>query len=423
LDYISLLRPARPIGDLWVILLLILAAALRVGWVWHLSTAAPPLSALPDQVEYLELASNLRDGNGLSFQDPRLADRLYGYRMPGYPAFLALFSGNLLAIRLTQALLDASAVLAVYWLARRWGGLGAARLAAGAIAFNPFLIYFCGLILSETLFSGMLIWGMTLLALSRRPIGWIVGIGLLIASIYVRPSAIALPLILGLCGALVNPANRRPYDWKWSPPVGTLVIALTVLALLPWAWRNKRALGAWIWTTTNGGITLYDGFNPDATGASDQRFVAKMPQLQKMDEVDRDRYFTAAARRFIHDNPRRVAELTLLKIARTWSPMPLSDEYGRDPRLVGVSLAYMVPFYLLILAGLWLAPAPRTVKAFLMAPAVYFTLVHAASVGSLRYRIPADVPMAVIAGFAASRPGRSRAVANVPLPETSAAVR
>jgi hypothetical protein len=61
----------------------------------------------------------------------------------------------------------------------------------------------------------------------------------------------------------------------------------------------------------------------------------------------------------------------------------------------------MVPFYLVILVGLWLGPAPRAAKMFLAAPAVYFTMAHAVSVGSLRYRIPADVPMAVLVALAA----------------------
>ena len=44
------------------------------------------------------------------------------------------------------------------------------------------------------------------------------------------------------------------------------VLMVTVL-LFPWACRNHRLLGRWIWTTTNGGITAYDGFRPGATGA------------------------------------------------------------------------------------------------------------------------------------------------------------
>ena len=59
---------------------------------------------------------------------------------------------------------------------------------------------------------------------------------------------------------------------------------------------------------------------------------------------------------------------------------------------------YSVPFDLLVIWGLWRGSLPRAAKVFLILPALYFTLVHACSVGSLRYRIPAEVPMAVLLG-------------------------
>jgi hypothetical protein len=53
---------------------------------------------------------------------------------------------------------------------------------------------------------------------------------------------------------------------------------------------------------------------------------------------------------------------------------------------------------------------PASAKVLLIAPAVYLTVAAAASVGSLRYRIPAEVPMAVIAAAApAVVLGRERA--------------
>jgi hypothetical protein len=125
-----------------------------------------------------------------------------------------------------------------------------------------------------------------------------------------------------------------------------------------------------------------------------------MPQLNSMDEVGRSRYLGDLAMQYARQEPLRVLELCLIKIARTWSPIPLSAEYGTNARLVAVAAAYMIPFYLVVLVGLWLGPAPRAAKVFLAAPAVYFTLAHAISVGSLRYRIPADLPLAVVAGLA-----------------------
>jgi hypothetical protein len=55
------------------------------------------------------------------------------------------------------------------------------------------------------------------------------------------------------------------------------------------------------------------------------------------------------------------------------------------------------------LAGLFSPSLPGSAKMFLLAPAVYLTVVHAMSVGSLRYRIPAEVPMAVIAAACVAR--------------------
>lgn len=393
-----------------LVVILMVAAALRLAWVAQLPADDSSLSRLPDQREYLELGANLGDGRGLFFVDPRFADTVYAYRTPGYPLLVALCGAEVRLIRVVQALIDTSSVLAVFLLARRWLSRGLALFCAVLIAVNPFLIYFCGLILTESLFASMLAWGMVLLVMRRRAdlrmpprwgLAWGFGAVLLAASVLVRPSAIALPLLLGVTAAFVNRDYRLPYDWRWSPPVATLCLAVTVLALLPWAWRNSRVVGAWLWSTTNTGITLYDGLNPDATGASDQRFVRSMPQLRSMNETQRSEYLGDLAWRFVRRQPLRAVELAGMKIARLWSPIPLSSDYGTDRRLVAIALAYMVPLYALIVLGLWLAPASRSIKMYLLAPAIYFTIAHAITIGSLRYRVPSDLPMAVIAGLGA----------------------
>jgi hypothetical protein len=51
----------------------------------------------------------------------------------------------------------------------------------------------------------------------------------------------------------------------------------------------------------------------------------------------------------------------------------------------------------LVLLGLVTANLPRNVKLLLLSPALYFSIVHAATIGSLRYRIPAEPPMAILA--------------------------
>src|SRR5262249_54738043 len=161
------------------------AFLVRVGWVLHLPVDEQGLRVLPDQVEYLQLGRNLLEKQSLEFFDERFDQTVRAYRTPGYPLLVALCGANIRAIRLVQALIDTSTVLAAYVLARRWLSPTASVFAALIVAVNPFLVYFTGLILSETLFIAMLVWGMAMIS------NW-TGAILLALSILVRPSAILL---------------------------------------------------------------------------------------------------------------------------------------------------------------------------------------------------------------------------------------
>jgi 4-amino-4-deoxy-L-arabinose transferase-like glycosyltransferase len=391
--------------------LLLIALAMRLAWAMTRPVDAASFAQLPDQREYLETARNLLHSRELSFVDHRFDQTVYAFRTPGYPVFLALCGGNVRVARAAQAVLDTATVLAAFLLARRWLGAAPSLCAALLVAFNPFLVYFSGLLLTETLFTAMLAWAMVLLAwpgrvesIRRARLMWIGGVLLLALSVLVRPGAIGLPVGLAMLGAFLNRRATRAYHLGplWPLPVGATAILATVLILFPWAYRNHRVLGQYVWTSTNAGFTAYDGFNPDADGSSNQRFVDEMLQLKSMDEVGRSEYLTNRARDYSDANPHRVIELALAKMARMWSPKPLSEDFGR-PIYVAVALLYGVPFFLLVIAGLFAPGLPPSAKMFLLAPAVYLTVVHALSVGSLRYRIPAEVPMAVVAAACVAR--------------------
>jgi 4-amino-4-deoxy-L-arabinose transferase-like glycosyltransferase len=381
----------------WLVAWIGIAFLLRLIWVLRLPASDAYLSSLPDQREYLELGRNLVHGNGLFFHDTRFDADVFAYRTPGYPAFVALCGGSIRIIRIAQAGVDASCVLAIYLLARRWLGPRRSLFAAAIIALNPLLIYFSGLVLAETVFTALLVWGMVLIVLPRTTGCGLLSLGL---AVLVRPSALLLPVFL----AGVNPISRNAYHLRRAMAVAVVV----VLLLFPWAWRNHVRVGAWIWTTTNGGITLYDGFNPIADGSSDQSFVKRMPELSPMGEVQRSKYLSHLAGEFIQQHPLQTLRLTFYKLLRTWSPIPLSREYGHDARYVLIGLFYTLPFFVMVLSGLVSDRVPMAAKVLLVLPAIYITVVHAASVGSIRYRVPADVPMAVIAAAGVRWGGRQR---------------
>lgn len=362
---------------------------MRLGW--DFSRPAELDQQLGDQFEYLQLGRNLLGEHELKFFDARFGQTVYAYRTPGYPLFVAICGGNVRAIQVGQALLDLSTALAIYLLSRQIFARWPSIVAAGFVLFNPFLIYFSGLVLSESLFTAMLAWGMYLLVTRRR----IWGLVVLALSIMVRPSAMGLVVVLAI-------------GEGWARGLGAMVksagvaVGLVLLTLLPWAWRNAHhpAVRAWIWTTTNGGITVYDGFNDLADGGSNQAgFLRELKTpLSRMDEVERDAFLEQQAHRWINEHPGRAIELTAIKIGRTWSPVPLSNEYGGKRLYVVVGLLFSIPFDICVVLGLWQIAIPRSVKVLLLLPAIYFTGIHALSVGSLRYRLPVEPPMALIAG-------------------------
>lgn len=386
---------------------------LRFGWIGFQSSTEASIERFPDQRETLQLARNLLDGQGLQFTDAKFGDQVFASRMPGYPLFVAACGANVRVVRVAQALIDSSTIVAIYLMAGRWLRRRQALLAAAPVAVNPFLIYLTGLVLSESLFTAMLAWGMCLLVraggrgagnASPRPAlamtAWLGGGLLLALSIHVRQSALPLPVLLGVVAVLVNRHRPAPYHRRWPLPVGTTMVLLSGLVLLPWAYRNYRVLGTWVWTTTNGGITAYDGLHPDATGASDQSFVEVMPELRRMDELGRNEHLRRLAMEAATDDPLRVAQLAARKALRTWSPVTLSEDYSSTKYWL-VGLLYSVPFDLLVIAGLLSSPRRGglgvSAKVFLLLPAIYFTGIHALTVGSVRYRIPLEPPMAVIA--------------------------
>lgn len=263
-------------------------------------------------------------------------------------------------------------------------------VAAALVAFNPFYIYFSSLILSETLFATLLIWA--IVCIVHRKVA--IAAALLIADCYVRPTGLLLLPILMMLGP--NPATAGSYRLSTALLRAMLSLVALSLCLLPWAIRNHQVLGTFLWTTTNDGVTQYDGFHSGATGASDQRFIADHPELLSMNELERSRFLSAQSRKWIENNPAQLTGLTLQKILRGWSPMPLSREFGSPVHQL-ISVSYELPMDVLCLIGLFSKRLSPRAKMLIIAPAIMVTLGQAMTVGSIRYRMPAEAPLAVLA--------------------------
>jgi 4-amino-4-deoxy-L-arabinose transferase-like glycosyltransferase len=391
----------------WLVLgvMILLAVAVRIMLGIGVTADRAPL---PDEVEYVALAESLLAGEGLVLVDDRYLAPLplLAQRMPGYPLFVAAHGANVPAVRVTQALLDGLTMLATFGIGLRLFDRRVGLLAAGAVGASPFLAGFSGLMLSETLFTFLLAGGVLGLVMgTRRPVHGVWGLVLLAVSVYVRPVGAGLAVLLAMAGARL-PRDRAT---RWPIPPGMTAALLVLLLLVPWIVRNngEDVLGTPVPTTTNLGITLYDGWNRDnLTGASDQSFVARMPQLGLMGELERSTYLSRLAWDAIREDPTRAASLAGRKLLRTWSPVPLSESAAWAR---AVSLAWSLPIFALAAVGLFFGKGVPGGKVLLVTALVALTLAAVLTVGSLRYRVPGDPFLCVLAAAGLMAVWRRRA--------------
>lgn len=409
------------IRRLLVVLILLGVIARIVYWLPkpHDESA---LAALPDQLEYLRLADNLRSTGELAMIDPRFADTVRAFRLPGYPAWIALLQSHPPSIRIAQALLDGITILATFILARRFVPARFALLAAGFIAFDPGLAYFSGLILSESLFTTIitvafacLAWGSPptqaitpsdpLSTHRRRRRLWWIGVLLLASACLVRSTALPLAFLAPLISAV---SVSRTSSVRPRLPVALSVTLLVALVIFPWALRNRLVVNAWIFTSTNDGFTLYDGAHPDATGASDQSKITTILPPEGLGEVARDQFLRTLAFDFVRDHPAQFAQLAVNKLARTWYPAPQSAQFGQSTSTRVIALSHGVPLLAFAIVGLLFSDLSRRHRLFLLAPAIVISLAVIMAVGSLRYRLPAHPGLAVLAAAGVMTLLRSR---------------
>ncbi|MBQ9128027.1 MAG: phospholipid carrier-dependent glycosyltransferase, partial [Thermoguttaceae bacterium] len=181
-----------------------------------------------------------------------------------------------------------------------------------------------------------------------------------------------------------------------------------VAALAPWTLRNYRLTGRPIATSLQMGASLYDGWRPDADGASDMRFVDEFRRLELESpsappsehfEVRLDRRLKAAALDWASAHPDAVARLAVVKLARLWSPIP------REPAFSTIALqtllaATFAPLLVGGLCGFYRSFRRRGAGWTLLLPALYLSALHSIFVSSIRYRVPVLYGFALLTAFA-----------------------
>lgn len=241
--------------------ILALAAVLRVALFMFGPAVDTTRAVEPDSGRYIELAENLgqygvfgraRENSGaVHVPLARLRDqrgelespdanglRPEIFRTPGYPFFIALFLGLGLSahwVLAAQAVLGAINVWLVYALGRAlFRSPKVAIVAAAILAVSPAAMLANMSLLSETLFSTLILTGILLAVRFRHDMGGAVGAGVFFgAAVMVKPVGVLLGAAVALWMAVTGRSSRAV----------ALALFLAIASILPaaqWMVRNHR---------------------------------------------------------------------------------------------------------------------------------------------------------------------------------------
>ncbi|MEA2412813.1 MAG: hypothetical protein QOC77_3374 [Thermoleophilaceae bacterium] len=372
----------------------IAAGGLAVRLIYTLALT-PHLRGLGDAMYYHGIAQALGDGRG--FVDPAFGTPT-ALHPPLFPLVLALPSALGLdsynAHRVVVCLIGTGTIAGVGLLARHVAGERAGLLAAGVAALSPVLVSADSAVMSETLL-GLLVVMCALCAyrLRERPtaaraalLGALIGLAAL-----TRGEALLLVLLL--------------LPWR-RPKLAAALVAACAVTLAPWTVRNLSDFRRPVLLSTNEG-GLIAGANCPSTyrgrdiGSWDIRCVrARIGS----DESEAAAQGQRAGLDYARHHAGRVPLVLLARLGRTFELLqPVRQAEQAEGRAEGLELAGAVVWFLLLPLGAYGLVLLRRRGVPLVPLLAPFVLALAATVvgyGVPRFRHPADVALAVLAGVA-----------------------
>jgi hypothetical protein len=403
-----------------------------------------------DEQEYLLLARNLAQGRGYAY--PTVSGEaqvgIHFERPPLYPALIAatlVATGHPWAttannptdavpmprsssevpraVIVVQACLGAFGVWLVGLIASRAAGPRAGVLGAWIAAVHPPLVWICGYVLNEALYSLLALLLAWLLmrtsagpqADSRGPTRPRLGrVGLaLLAGAVAGVAALTKEGVLffvPLAGLWL--LARRDVAMAAALAVGVAVV------LLPWVARNQAVHGRFVLTAAHGGVTFWTGNNALARGEGDLAANPEMKRARNALEArhpgltaqEMDGVYYREALAFIRAHPLDWLALEAKKLFYTIAPIGPSYLLHSPRYRLGSWIPYglLIPFAIGGLIRLGRRASVLWPVLLLAASVVFMNLVF---FPQERFRIPVLDPTLVIcaAGCATSRPARGPA--------------
>jgi 4-amino-4-deoxy-L-arabinose transferase-like glycosyltransferase len=249
---------------------LLFAVVTRVGWMLHIRDTDPAATTSRDTPSYVQPARALVEDGELTTR-PGSGEPIYA-RTPGYPLVVAgvfAVDENETLFLFVQVLLSCATVLLAYVLAKRLWGATVGILAAALVALEPLQFAASGTLLTESLFSLLVLCvvaaGFRVFATGGRSVKWCVLLGLAVAAAaLVRPTIYYLPLFV----VLLLVVSAKGIGVR-TTVAAIVAFAVPVVVLVGgWQVRNDHEVGSWHYSGIEG-VNLYSYRGADALARHD----------------------------------------------------------------------------------------------------------------------------------------------------------
>ncbi|MFI5345184.1 MAG: glycosyltransferase family 39 protein [Elusimicrobiota bacterium] len=327
---------------------------------------------------------------------------------PLYTGFIAMILGisrspNPVPVLVLQCLMGAACVVLVRRIGSRLADEKTARLAAVWVALDPALVFFTPQLQTETLFVVMeVVFFFYLLRFIEEPLSW----RLPVLGFWGGLCALCRSVFGGFPAFLFFALWRTKGFFKafffcallgvgWFIPTGV------------WTARNYHKYGKVVPLSAQMGWTLYEGFTLDREEVRRRPFEmeAEATRLGITDSMERGSYFAAKVRAFAVAHPFAAARIAAGKMLLFWRPFPYDPHSWWQRGALGVYYLFVFAFCLI---GLRAASA-RAEWAPLWALFAYLTVMHSVFFTSLRYRLPLEPFLCLLAAVGANELRRRRA--------------
>jgi len=299
----------------------------------------------PDERDYVNIARSILNYGIFSSDGVNPT----AYRPPGYPFLLtiaAYFGGEIQTFRVLNFVMLSASLVLVFVLARKQGGFPAGVISVILVLCYPVVFYTASTVYPQTMAALLMltvIWLYfkedVLTAERALAIGILTGLLLLTA-----PAFVFFLLFLCVCVLLEQGGS-----------VGAKVLVLllaTVLVMSPWFVRNYRTFNSFVFVSTNSGVNLLLGNSEDTTpNAGVNVDITKYAkEASGLNEVARNRYYTAEALKYVKNNPGRAVRLYLFKFLNYFNYRNRLKTRSESSRLR--ELVMLLTYGPLFLAGL-----------------------------------------------------------------------